>query len=176
MIQTDFDKRGSPFSLRSSSSNAQWWLNWKELIFYGLAEAYQPSPTRPQTSPDPCAEEGSCLAVNPSLPSAPNPLPPCVGSAQVVVMASGKRLAGVPDDPEPQTTPTGTTIDQRRQTGTERANILNYLESYNATVEGDSGIDPQGPCSALPAPSYVYFKADKTTNPFNDVLGYLPKP
>ncbi len=154
-------------------STAQWWLNWKELVFYGVAKAYQPAATPPATAPDPCANEGACLAVNPVLPPPPDPLP-CLGNTQVLVMVSGKRLQAVPDVPEPQTAPSGITIDQRRQSGAQKADIRNYLESYNATIEGDPAVDPNGPCSALPAPSYVYFKSGKPTSLFNDVIGFLP--
>ncbi len=161
---------------QASKASARWWRNWKELVFYGLANAYEPQPAPPQSPPDPCGTDGKCLGVNPPLPLSPDPLPPCVGSTHVLVIASGKRLPAVPDDPEPQTAPSGITTNQKRQSLPEKGDILNYLESYNATVEGDSLVDPQGPCGALPAPSYVYFKSDKTRNTFNDVVGYLPKP
>ncbi|MGH8602912.1 MAG: hypothetical protein ACREXR_09130, partial [Gammaproteobacteria bacterium] len=64
------------------NAGTNWWLNWKELIFYGVADAYKPtSPTPPS-----CASS-SCLTVNPPSP---------VADRQVVVIAAGKRLAGVP--------------------------------------------------------------------------------
>jgi len=160
---------------QASKASARWWRNWKEFVFYGVANAYEPQPVPPQSTPDRCGADGKCLAVNPPLPPSPDPLPPCVGSTHVVVIASGKRLPAVPDDPEPQTAPSGMTTDQKRQSLAETGDILNYLESYNATVEGDSSVDPQGPCIVLPSPSYVYFRSGNATKAFNDVVGYLPQ-
>ena len=57
-----------------------WWLNWKEMVFYGLADAYKPvwywwvHPTCP-----------TCLSVNP---------PSATANRQFVVLVAGKKLAG----------------------------------------------------------------------------------
>lgn len=57
-----------------------WWNNWRELVLYGLADAYKP--VNPLTLPS-C---GNCLTVNP---------PSMSGDKQFVLLMSGKRLAAV---------------------------------------------------------------------------------
>ena len=63
------------------SSNSGWWLNWKEMVFYSVADAYKPSSlTNPPASP--CL---SCLTVNP---------PSAAADKRVVVIVAGKTLLG----------------------------------------------------------------------------------
>lgn len=56
-----------------------WWLNWKEMVFYGIANAYKPfnPPSTPTTCP-------ACLMVNP---------PSATADKQFVVIVAGKILA-----------------------------------------------------------------------------------
>jgi len=56
-----------------------WWLNWKEMVFFGLADAYKP--TNPPSTPS-C---GICLTVNP---------PSANADKKFVVIVSGKKLTG----------------------------------------------------------------------------------
>lgn len=58
-------------------SNAGWWLNWKEQVFFAVADAYKPTGT--------AAGCGTCLIVNPPSASA---------DKRVVVIVAGKSLAG----------------------------------------------------------------------------------
>lgn len=62
------------------NSTSGWWSlnNWKEMIFYGVADAYKPA----SSGPPAC---GSCLAVNPPGP---------VADKQIVVIAGGSALPG----------------------------------------------------------------------------------
>ncbi|WP_435628429.1 hypothetical protein [Candidatus Ferrigenium straubiae] len=62
------------------NSNSGWWLNWKEMVFYGLADAYKPewywwwNPACP-----------TCLSVNP---------PSATADKKFVVIVAGKKLSG----------------------------------------------------------------------------------
>ena len=57
-----------------------WWNNWRELVLYGVADAYKP--ISPLTQPA-C---GNCLTVNP---------PAAAGGKQFAVLVASKRLAAV---------------------------------------------------------------------------------
>jgi hypothetical protein len=65
-----------------------WWPNWKDLVFYGVADAYKPSVTAtlfPLTASVPAPGGcGSCLTVDPPSPTA---------NKKVVVVVAGKRLS-----------------------------------------------------------------------------------
>jgi hypothetical protein len=56
-----------------------WWLNWKEMVFFGIASAYKPRD--PPSNPS-C---GTCLSVNP---------PSATADKKFVVIVAGKKLAG----------------------------------------------------------------------------------
>jgi hypothetical protein len=93
-------------------SNTAWWMNWKELVFYGVAQAYAPTaspfiayPT-PLAAPTGCTGS-DCLVVNP--PSATN-------DKRVVVLMTGRALVG-----------------QTRATDAARNAITNYLEGTNTS-------------------------------------------
>jgi len=86
------------------NSSSGWWLNWKEMVFYGLADAYKPvwvwnwwlwPPTACPT----------CLVVN----------PPSAANKQFVVIVAGKRLTG-----------------QSRSSSADKGTLFNYLEGANA--------------------------------------------
>ena len=66
------------------NSGINWWFNWKELLFYGVADAYKPTAVTP-----PSCASSTCLTVNRPPPFAP------LTNRQTVVIAAGKRLAGV---------------------------------------------------------------------------------
>jgi hypothetical protein len=61
-------------------SNSGWWLNWKDMVFYGLAYGYKP--TTPLNTPAPCTA-ASCLSVNP---------PSAIADKKYVVIVAGKAL------------------------------------------------------------------------------------
>lgn len=79
-----------------------WWLNWKESVFYGLADAYKPA----STGIFPIC--GACLDVY-ITPTTP------LKNKQVVVIVAGKTLAG-----------------QSRASSTNKADPSNYLEGFNS--------------------------------------------
>lgn len=61
------------------NSNSGWWLNWKELVFYALSDAYKPNaPAQP-------AGCGTCIHINSGTQSNP---------AQFIVIVAGRRLTG----------------------------------------------------------------------------------
>lgn len=63
----------------------RWWTNWKEMVFYGVADAYKPadpiSGILGVPAPGGC---GSCLIINPPSPA---------GDKRFVVAVAGKRLS-----------------------------------------------------------------------------------
>jgi hypothetical protein len=93
--------------LTSDVSTNTWWLNWKEIVFYGVAAGFQPDPTAPSCGPPP----NNCLTINP---------PSLAQDKEVVVIASGKRLRDVAGG-------------QPRTNNVFKADVRNYMESDNAT-------------------------------------------
>lgn len=57
-----------------------WWLNWKEMVFYGLADSY-----KPLDPPNTSAACGTCLTVNP---------PSAAANKKIVVIVAGKTMTG----------------------------------------------------------------------------------
>lgn len=55
-----------------------WWLNWKEMVFYGLADAY-----KPVDPPNTTAACGTCLTVNP---------PSATADKRIVIIVAGRTL------------------------------------------------------------------------------------
>ena len=100
----------------SRESKNTWWLNWKEEIFYVVADVYKPKNTAapPPTDISACTLPFSCLTLA-STATANN---------RFLVMAGGKRLAG-------QNETAGSTANK----GTPS----NYLEGENATFS--AGVD-----------------------------------
>ena len=85
-----------------------WWIHWKEHVFYALADAFKPDPA---VTPS-CGSTGSCLQV----------LPEATSTRRFVVMVSGARL-------QP------TACAQPRNTISDRSSLTNYLEGEN--IAGD---------------------------------------
>lgn len=89
-----------------------WWTNWKNLVLYGVAEAYQPewdAFTGSVPVPGGC---GNCLRVNP---------PVDVYDKRVVVLVAGKRLAAV-------------AAGQPRTSVADRSDPANYAEDDNVNL------------------------------------------
>ncbi len=88
------------------NSTSGWWLNWKEVVFYGLADAYKPvdPPTTPAANA--CAPAGACISVNP---------PSSTVDKKFVVIVAGKKLAG-----------------QVRSSNADKGTLSNYLEAPNS--------------------------------------------
>lgn len=125
-----------------------WWRNWKEQVFYGVADAYKPAATVVQilppavTVPAPTACDGiagnyDCLAVSP-------PTATTVDNKRFVVIVSGKRLSSVSGG-------------QPRSSLANKQNSANYLEDENGNNTGTSNI---------------YGQQSPTTT-FNDTLLFL---
>lgn len=101
----------------STSPGPSWWNNWKQQVFYGVADAYKPaiSYTQPTTTtfllsavplPTGCP---ACLTINPPSPTA---------DKKVVVILAGRRLPAVAGG-------------QPRITAANQQNPANYLEGGN---------------------------------------------
>jgi hypothetical protein len=98
------------------NSSSGWWLNWKEMVFYGLANAYKP--TDPPTTPsgNACDAAGQCLNLT---------TPTGTAKKKFVVIVAGKILTG-----------------QSRSNDTDKGTFSNYLESPNPTPTYVSGTIP----------------------------------
>lgn len=98
------------------NSTSGWWLNWKEMVFYAVANAYKPVDLSIPSVPAPgCGVTGTCLTVNP---------PSATANKQVAVLVAGRRLPGVAGG-------------QPRISNADKGNIPNYLENQNATPADD---------------------------------------
>jgi hypothetical protein len=83
-------------------NNNNWWVNWKEVVFYSLAQSLRPHDlTHNHTCP-----ASTCIAVNP---------PSATDDKTFVVIMAGKKLSG-----------------QVRTSDGDKANRVNYLEGSNA--------------------------------------------
>lgn len=128
------------------TSTASWWRNWKEQVFYGVADAYKPAatvqvlpPAVTVPAPTACnvtAGDYDCLAVSP-------PTATTADNKRFVVIVAGKRLSAVAGG-------------QPRSVG-NKGNPANYLEDENGNNTGTSNIYGQ----QLP------------TTTFNDTLLFL---
>lgn len=86
-------------------SSSGWWLDWKELVFYGLADAYKP--VTPLLTPvaNACSIAGACLSVNP---------PSTTADKKFVIIVAGKMLSTQTNRP------------------TNKSTLGNYLETPNS--------------------------------------------
>jgi type II secretory pathway pseudopilin PulG len=82
-------------------NNSNWWVNWKELVFYGLAHSLRPH----NLTHDHVCPGDACLTVNP--PSSAN-------DKSFVVIVAGKKLGA-----------------QARSSVAEKNSLSNYLEGAN---------------------------------------------
>jgi hypothetical protein len=80
-----------------------WWVNWRDHVFYSVADAYKPA----VGTITGCATVGACLSVNP---------PTATADKKIVVIASGIRLSG-----------------QSRSSSADKQNAANYLEGNYTT-------------------------------------------
>jgi len=94
------------------SSNSGWWLNWKEQVFYGLANAYKPVDPLTTPSANACDAAGQCLSLT---------TPTGIVKKKFVVIVAGKKLTG-----------------KTRSNDTDKGTFSNYLESPNPTPVYDS--------------------------------------
>lgn len=69
---------GPTCNTHTSNIPSTWWKYWREMVFYGLADAYKP--VSPASTPTTCP---TCLTVNPPSPTA---------DKKFVVIAAGKML------------------------------------------------------------------------------------
>lgn len=87
------------------NSSSGWWLNWKEIVFYGLAPAYEPADPLNTPAVNACATVGACISINP---------PSVAADKQFVVIVAGKMLSG-----------------QVRSSNANKGTLSNYLEGTN---------------------------------------------
>ena len=109
-----------------------WWNNWKEMVFYGVADAYKPanpvSALLGVPAPGGC---GACLTVNP---------PSAAADKRVVVVVAGKRLSVA-------AYPAGN--NQPRTTAANKQDPTNYLEGSNDNGPTDSTFEQQSISSSF---------------------------
>jgi hypothetical protein len=92
-----------------------WWTNWKEVVFYGVAVAYQPADSLLGVPPS--GGCGNCLSINP-LPGA---------NKRVTVIVAGKRLAAVGGG-------------QPRASAADKSNPSNYAEDENNNAPAPANV------------------------------------
>lgn len=66
---------------QGTTTARRWWNNWREHVFYAIADAYKPAAGKPVG-----CSAGSCLSVN---------LPGSAADKQLVVLVAGRRLSSV---------------------------------------------------------------------------------
>ena len=103
--QSDSGIMGAAWTIKCNLSPVSgWWVNWKESVFYGMADACKP------TAASGCSGT-NYLTVNP---------PSAVSNKQVVVIVAGRQLTGVAGG-------------QLRNSNNDKGTIANYLEDGNLT-------------------------------------------
>lgn len=85
-----------------SLANTNWWVNWKEMVFYGFTHNLRPH----NLGHNHACSNGTCLVINP---------PSTVADKQFVVIVAGKKI--------------GTQV---RSTNADKSSLSNYLEGANA--------------------------------------------
>lgn len=118
----------SSWPVAASITQGSWWMNWKNMVFYGVAEAYAPAVTASIfplfTASIPASSGcGNCLEVRPSTVN-----------QRVAVAVAGKRLSGVSGG-------------QPRTTTANQQNAANYLEGENGNNTATSYIYEEGTSS-----------------------------
>jgi hypothetical protein len=87
-------------------TNSNWWVNWKEMVFYGFGHSLRPHNLSHNHS---CLDGTStCLAVNP---------PSATADKEFVVIVAGKKIGA-----------------QVRTTDADKNNFANYLEGQNSNA------------------------------------------
>jgi hypothetical protein len=94
-------------------TQGSWWTNWKEMVFYGVADAYKPADPILGGGVPASGGCGLCLTIDPPSASA---------DKRVVVAIAGKRLAV-------SAYPAGN--NQPRSLPADKQNPNNYLEGQN---------------------------------------------
>lgn len=90
------------------NSNSGWWPNWKEVVFYAIADGYKPVNT--STSPG-C---GSCMVIN---------SPDASTDKQVIAISAGKAIPS---------------LVQHRASNSDKGTITNYLEGENSILGNET--------------------------------------
>ncbi len=96
----------------TNNTPSRWWLNWKEMVFYGVAKNFKPRDSSAPGFPSTCASAGNCLNINRSnIP------------ARFVVIVAGK------------------TLNNPNQTNrnSNKSSAFYYLEGGNQNVDQSGG-------------------------------------
>jgi hypothetical protein len=94
------------------SSDSGWWLNWKEMVFYGVAKSFRPNDTNAPAFPSTCVTPGNCLNVNTTATP-----------ARFIVIVAGKKLSN-PD---------------QSLRNLNKSNAFYYLEGGNENADQSGG-------------------------------------
>lgn len=101
-------------------TNSNWWVNWKEMVFYGFANAFRPHLHSGALFNHACSNS-TCIVVNP---------PSATVDKHFVVIVAGEKLPG-----------------QVRNNNGDKSNPSNYLEGGNAT--GASPFEQRSPSTTF---------------------------
>lgn len=104
------DSRWGTCNTHNINTPAGWWINWKEMVFYGVARRFRPNDTNAPSFPSTCSTPGNCLKIN--YLNTP---------ARFVVIVAGKKL-GNPD---------------QTQRNLNKSNAFYYLEGGNENANPD---------------------------------------
>jgi hypothetical protein len=107
-------------------TSGTWWLNWKESVLYGVADAYKPTFSLLGVSLLPPPACGSCLTIDP---------PSAAADKRFVVIVGGRRLSGVAGG-------------QPRASIANKSNPANYAEGQNDWLATPSDTFTEQPLSA----------------------------
>lgn len=102
------NKWGVNCNTHNNNTASTWWLNWREMVFYGLSNQFQPKSSIAPGFPLTCATAGNCLNVNNS--NTP---------ARFVVIVAGKAL----------------TNPNQTNRNADKSNAFNYLEGGNENAD-----------------------------------------
>ena len=106
------DKWGAACNTDTNNTPATWWVNWKEMVFYGVARSFRPRSTTAPSFPSTCSTSGNCLNVNTT--STP---------ARFVVIVAGKMLNS----------------PNQTQRYSNKTNAYYYLEGGNQNADQSGG-------------------------------------
>ncbi len=113
-----------------SLSQGSWWNNWKDMVFYGVADVYKPANPVSALLGIPvssgCAGGSTCLVINP---------PSATANKRMTVIVAGKRLSGVSGG-------------QPRSSNSNKQDPANYLEGENGNNNATSYIYEDSATSA----------------------------
>jgi len=115
---------GGNCNTHSNNMPSSWWKQWRELVFYGLADAYKPVNPPNIPAANSCTV-GTCLSVNP---------PSAAVNKKYVVIVAGKMLATQNNRPTNKTTLSNYLEPPNNSSGTTTFSQGTLSTTFNDTV------------------------------------------